>query len=164
LTYVCICGGCLAWLVGPSVVGRGWSPVPSNKARGCCCRATGDHRAPLQPRRAARRYFRVMYVGTRNSARADSRRSGVGLAPRPQALPLPAAALVLFIYIFATPPLFNVIRAPPICGLGSTCEHLAPCTVRRVIARASVHTIPRHDGGPAPRWAAAYSSPLQRSL
>jgi hypothetical protein len=30
-------------------------------------------------------------------ARADSRRSGVGLAPRPQALPMPAAALVLYI-------------------------------------------------------------------
>jgi hypothetical protein len=34
-----------------------------------------------------------VYVGT---ARADSRRSGVGLAPRPQALPLPAAALILY--------------------------------------------------------------------
>jgi hypothetical protein len=31
-----------------------------------------------------------VYVG---AARADSRRSGVGLAPRPQALPMPAAAL-----------------------------------------------------------------------
>jgi hypothetical protein len=35
-----------------------------------------------------------VYVGT---ARADSRRSGVGLAPRPQALPMPAAALILYI-------------------------------------------------------------------
>jgi hypothetical protein len=34
-----------------------------------------------------------VYVGT---ARADPRRSGVGLAPRPQALPIPAAALVLY--------------------------------------------------------------------
>ena len=36
-----------------------------------------------------------VYVGT---ARADSRRSGVGLAPRPQALPMPAAALILYIW------------------------------------------------------------------
>jgi hypothetical protein len=49
-----------------------------------------DHRAPLQPRRPSRRYLRV-----RGTARADSRRSGVGLAPGPQALPMPAAALVL---------------------------------------------------------------------
>jgi hypothetical protein len=34
-----------------------------------------------------------VYVGT---ARADSRRPGVGLAPRPQAFPMPAAALILF--------------------------------------------------------------------
>ena len=78
--------------VDPSVVGRDWSPVSSNKARGCCCRTPGDHGAPLQPRRAARRYLRA-----RGTARADSRRSGVGLAPRPQALPMPAAALVLYI-------------------------------------------------------------------
>jgi hypothetical protein len=33
-------------------------------------------------------------------AAADSRRSGVGLAPRPQALPMPAAALVsIFIFV-----------------------------------------------------------------
>jgi hypothetical protein len=37
-------------------------------------------------------------VGT---ARADSRRSGVGLAPRPQALPVPAGALVLHIQLTA---------------------------------------------------------------
>jgi hypothetical protein len=34
-----------------------------------------------------------VYVGT---ARAGFRRSGVGLAPRPQALPMPAAALILY--------------------------------------------------------------------
>jgi hypothetical protein len=39
----------------------------------------------------ARRYLRV-----RGAARADPRRSGVGLAPRPQALPVPATALVLY--------------------------------------------------------------------
>jgi hypothetical protein len=37
-----------------------------------------------------------VYVG---AARADSRRSGVRLAPRPQALPIPAAALVLYILL-----------------------------------------------------------------
>jgi hypothetical protein len=51
-----------------------------------------DHRAPLQPWRAARRYLRR--CGT---PRADSPGSGVGLAPGPQALPMPAAALVLYI-------------------------------------------------------------------
>jgi hypothetical protein len=30
-------------LVDPLVVGRDWSPVSSNKTRGYCCRATGDH-------------------------------------------------------------------------------------------------------------------------
>jgi hypothetical protein len=35
-----------------------------------------------------------VYVGT---SRADSRRSGVGLAPGPQALPMPATALILYI-------------------------------------------------------------------
>jgi hypothetical protein len=78
--------------VGPSVVGLDWSPVFSNKARGYCCRTPGDHLAPLQSRRAARRYLRV-----RGTARADSRRSGVGLAPRPQARHMPAAALILYV-------------------------------------------------------------------
>jgi hypothetical protein len=35
-----------------------------------------------------------MYLRVRGTARADPRRSGVGLAPRPQVLPMPAAALV----------------------------------------------------------------------
>jgi hypothetical protein len=42
----------------------------------------------------ARRYLRA-----RGTSRADSRRSGVGLAPGPQALPMPAAALILLVYI-----------------------------------------------------------------
>jgi hypothetical protein len=47
-----------------------------------------DHRAPLQPGRAggARRYLRI-----RGTPRAGSRGSGIGLAPGPQALPIPAA-------------------------------------------------------------------------
>jgi hypothetical protein len=44
----------------------------------------------------------VHMAGTaRATARADSRRSGVGLAPGPQALPMPAAALVLYIFLAA---------------------------------------------------------------
>jgi hypothetical protein len=43
----------------------------------------------------------LRYLRVRGTARADSRRrSGVGLAPRPQALPMPAAALVLYTVIF----------------------------------------------------------------
>jgi hypothetical protein len=38
-------------------------------------------------------FYIYVCVGT---ARADSRRSGVGIAPRPQALPMPATALVLY--------------------------------------------------------------------
>jgi hypothetical protein len=54
------CESVMSVSVGPSVVGRDWSPVSSNKARGCCCRTPGDHhRAPLQPGRAARRYLRT---------------------------------------------------------------------------------------------------------
>jgi hypothetical protein len=34
------------------------------------------------------------------TARADSRRSGVGLAPGPQALPVAAAALVLYYMVY----------------------------------------------------------------
>jgi hypothetical protein len=59
------------WRTGGRL-GRDWNPVSSNKARGYCCRTPDDHRAPLQPRRAARRYSRV-----RSTARADSRKSGV---------------------------------------------------------------------------------------
>jgi hypothetical protein len=51
----------------------------------------------LQPRRAARRYLRV-----RGTARADPQRPGVGLAPRPQALPKPAAAPVLYFFCGTT--------------------------------------------------------------
>jgi hypothetical protein len=43
------CASVVCISVDPSVVGRDWSPVSSNKARGYCCRTPGDHRAPLQP-------------------------------------------------------------------------------------------------------------------
>jgi hypothetical protein len=46
------------------------------------------HRAPLQPGGT------YVYVG---ASRAGPRRSGAGLAPGPQALPMPAAALILYI-------------------------------------------------------------------
>jgi hypothetical protein len=55
---------------------------------------TGGFSTPLRyaPRAAAL----VLYLlGT---SRADSRRSRVGLAPGPQALPIPATALILYIY------------------------------------------------------------------
>jgi hypothetical protein len=57
--FVHMCASVVGVSVGPSVVGRDWSPVSSNKARGYCCRTPGDHWAPLQPRRAARRDLRV---------------------------------------------------------------------------------------------------------
>ena len=60
------CASVVGVSVDPSVVGRDWSPVSSNKARGYCCRTPGDHRAPLQPRHAARRYLRI-----RGTSRAD---------------------------------------------------------------------------------------------
>jgi hypothetical protein len=37
------CASVVGVSVDPSVVGRDWSPVSSNKARGCCCRTPGDH-------------------------------------------------------------------------------------------------------------------------
>jgi hypothetical protein len=85
-----MCSSVVGASVGPSVVGRDWSPVSSNKARGYCCRTPGDHRAPLQPGRAARRYLRV-----RGAARADPQRPRAGLAPGPQVLRMAAAAMVL---------------------------------------------------------------------
>jgi hypothetical protein len=59
--------------VDPPVVGRDWSPVSSNKARGCCCRTPGDHRAPLRPGRATRRCLRV-----RQCSASRLPRSGAG--------------------------------------------------------------------------------------
>jgi hypothetical protein len=85
------CASVVGVSVDPPIVGRDWSPVSSKKAHGYCCRTPGGHRAPLQPRRAARRYLRA-----RGAARADSRRSGAGIVPRPQVLSVPAAALVLY--------------------------------------------------------------------
>jgi hypothetical protein len=68
--------------VCPSVVGRDWaSPVSSNKARGCCCRTPGGHRAPLQPRRATRRYLRV-----RGKARARHQIESPKRPPKKSAL------------------------------------------------------------------------------
>jgi hypothetical protein len=107
-----MCASVVGVSVEPSVVGRDWSPMSSNKARGYCCRTPGGHRAPLQPRRAARRYLRVR--GTSRS-RADSRspearagRAGLALVlvpPTPQcpraesSPPIPAAAaLVLYMW------------------------------------------------------------------
>jgi hypothetical protein len=54
-----------------------------------------DHRAPLQPGRAARRYLRA--YGT---SRAGRRRSGAVLVLGLQALPIPAAALLISLGIY----------------------------------------------------------------
>jgi hypothetical protein len=56
---------------------RGFQEAPRSERSGALLKAAG-------PRAAA------------PLARADSRRPGAGLAPRPQALPMPAAALVLY--------------------------------------------------------------------
>jgi hypothetical protein len=53
-------------------------PTPPHPRSSCCY-------GPIQRRRSL------------STARADSRRSGVGFASRPRALPVPAAALVLYI-------------------------------------------------------------------
>jgi hypothetical protein len=79
------CGSVVVSPVAPSVVGRDLSPVFCNKARGYCCRTTGDHRAPLQPGRAARRHLRA-----RDTPRVGAWRAVVGVAPGPRALPVPA--------------------------------------------------------------------------
>jgi hypothetical protein len=103
--------------VDPPVVGRDWSPVSSITkpvVTAVELQATTEPH-PLQPRRAARRYLRI-----RGTARADSRGGGVGLAPGPQALPMPAAALILYIYCF------HLIRRNYIY-----CTHLISANIRR---------------------------------
>jgi hypothetical protein len=89
-TYVCICGGCLGGSVGCRschVVTGARCPLTKPVVTAVELQATtGPHCSRgVQPGGI------YVYVGT---ARADSRRSGVGLAPRPQALPMPAAALI----------------------------------------------------------------------
>jgi hypothetical protein len=78
------------------VVGRDWSPVSSNKARGHCLLLSNSSR-PLSPIAVEACSPAVFTLRVRGTSRADSRRSGVGLAPGPQALPMPAAALILYI-------------------------------------------------------------------
>jgi hypothetical protein len=41
--YAHTCASVVGVSVDPSVVGRDWSPVSSNKARGYCCRTPGEH-------------------------------------------------------------------------------------------------------------------------
>jgi hypothetical protein len=79
------CASVVGILADPSVVGRGCSPVSSNKARGYCCRTPGGYRAPLQPRRAA--------------GGLALRVRGRACARRPQALPRPATALIIYTYV-----------------------------------------------------------------
>jgi hypothetical protein len=71
---------------------RGLWVVSGNRAALLRSRPAWRCEFTAQPGRAARR---CVFTCAYNSA--DSRGSGVGLAPRPQALPMPAAALVLYI-------------------------------------------------------------------
>jgi hypothetical protein len=87
-----------AYVVGvsmePPVVGRGWSPVSSYKARGYCCRT------PCRPSsRTAAEACKPggVYVSV-GTPRADPRRPGVLLAPGPQALPIQLAPIRLFFF------------------------------------------------------------------
>jgi hypothetical protein len=97
--YVCICGGCLGGSAGcwsrlePGVLQQSLSVVTAVELQA----TTEPHCSRgVQPGGIC------VHVGT---ARADSRRSGAGLAPRPQALPVPAAALELplWFYIYNNP-------------------------------------------------------------
>jgi hypothetical protein len=114
------------------VVAGARCPLTTNKAlRLLLSNAPGDHRAPLQPRRAAQRYLRI-----RGTARADSRRPGVGLAPRPQALPMPApvtgagAGTPLWFYGHnQLPPTRSDASPHASCRCGSVCQAVsASCT------------------------------------
>jgi hypothetical protein len=91
----------VGFTVGPSVVGRDWSPVSSNKARGHCCRTPGDHRAPLQPRRTARWYLRIR--GTSLASRLPGDRDrGRGRACAGAASASYASYVPLWFYIYVT--------------------------------------------------------------
>jgi hypothetical protein len=70
--------------VDPPDVGRDWGLVSSNKARGYCCPIAAEARSPA--------VFTCTWCSASREPTPDSRRSGVGLAlaPRPQALPMPA--------------------------------------------------------------------------
>jgi hypothetical protein len=91
------CASVVGVSVGPSVVGHDWSQVSSNKARGCCCRTPGDHRAPLQPRRTARRSLRIRGASPLPPGRACDQAAGASRAawlyyycltePRPSSIP-----------------------------------------------------------------------------
>jgi hypothetical protein len=67
--------------------------VPSNKARGYCCRTSCRPSSPIAAEACSPAVFTCMLV---HRERAGSRRPGAGLAPGPQALPAAATALVLY--------------------------------------------------------------------
>jgi hypothetical protein len=78
-----------------------------------------------------------VYVGTAREPTPGGPGSGLRPGRRRFLCQLP---LWFYLYIYICDSAFiHVIRAPPICGLGSTCEHLAPCAaVRRVIAQVFI--------------------------
>jgi hypothetical protein len=81
----------------PSVVGRGWSPVSSNIAvpwlllSAAACRALFVL-STTEPNCSRGVYSPAVFTHTWYIASRLARRPGVGLAPGPQALPMPAAA------------------------------------------------------------------------
>jgi hypothetical protein len=123
-TYVCICGGCIGGSVGCwSVVTGARCPLTKPVVAAVELQATTEPHCSrgVQPGGIC------VYVGT---ARADSRRSGVGLAPRPQALPMTATALGS-IFAFAPPPPPPPPPPPWVCYFDSTCmiQDLGICSL-----------------------------------
>jgi hypothetical protein len=92
------CASVVVVSMGPSVVGRDWSPVSSNKARrGYCCRTSCRPSSPIAAGERGVQPGGMRYLRVCGTSRADSRRSRAELVPRPQALPVPAAAPVLYV-------------------------------------------------------------------
>jgi hypothetical protein len=87
------CGSVVGVSADPPVVGRDCSPMSSNKARGCCCRTPGDHRAPSCSRGLQPGGICACVVQRRPPPGGP----GPGFHPGRRVLPAPAAALVLYI-------------------------------------------------------------------
>jgi hypothetical protein len=77
------CASVMGVSAGPPVVGRDWSPVYYNIARGYCCRTPGGHRAPPHCSRGVqpgRRHLRTQKI----ASRSPEGRGRAYRAPRPQ--------------------------------------------------------------------------------
>jgi hypothetical protein len=112
--------------VDPSVVGRDWSPVSSNKARGYCCRTPGGHRAPLQPGR---------WIGVQPGGICVAiARAWYGASRSPGVRGRACAQCKWFILVtVASSPAPNVVdsalHGAMACGLRSGCASTAPCDI-----------------------------------